>query len=77
MLSMSKIVTVYHKRGQRAKQSPRVSLNPLHVTYSRVQTLESNFPGWQISSIDSKPVKAQALIDIGECYGHCRGDNNE
>ena len=42
-----------------------------------MQTLEANFNGWKISSVGSDKVQAQSLIDIGECFGHCRGDNNE
>ena len=54
---------------------PGVDLRSILI--EKVQTLEKNFPGWTIFSIDSEPVKAQSLIDIGECYGHCRADNNE
>ena len=41
----------------------------------KFQTLEYYFQNWKILSLDSRPVQPRSLIDIGECYGHCRGTN--
>ena len=41
----------------------------------KFQTLEYYFQNWNILSLDSRPVQPRSLIDIGECYGHCRGTN--
>ena len=73
MLSLSEVVAFYHQRGQYRSGV----LIQDWWTFTYFQTLEKNLPGWTISSIDSEPVKAQSLIDIGECFGHCRADNNE
>ena len=53
-------------------RSSKISNQRFH---SQFQTLEYYFQNWKILSLDSRPVQPRSLIDIGECYGHCRGTN--